>query len=68
MVLGTIVCYLFGTVWLAYQAGMSIQAAALAGVIPFIPGDIVKILLAVMVGPQIRKRLYAAGLNESKRE
>ena len=65
---GTIVCYLFGTVWLAYQAGMSIQAAALAGVIPFIPGDIVKILLAVMVGPQIRKRLYAAGLNESKRE
>lgn len=65
MVLGTIVCYLFGTFWLAYQAGMSLEAAALAGVIPFIPGDIVKILLAVLIGPQIRKRLYAAGLNDA---
>lgn len=68
MVLGTMVCYLFGTLWLAYQAGMSIKAAALAGVLPFIPGDIVKMLLAVMAGPQIRKRLYAAGLNEGKRD
>lgn len=65
MVIGTAVCYLFGTIWLAYQAGMSFSAAALAGVIPFIPGDLVKILLAVLVGPQIRKRLCAAGLNNS---
>lgn len=65
MVLGTIVCYLFGTIWLAWQSGMSFSAAALAGVIPFIPGDLVKIFLAMLAGPQIRKRLCAAGLNSS---
>ena len=65
MVIGTAVCYLFGTIWLAYQAGMSFSAAALVGVIPFIPGDLVKILLAVLAGPQIRRRLCAAGLNNS---
>lgn len=65
MIIGTIVAYFLGTLWLAYQAGMSFSAAALAGVAPFIPGDLVKITLAVLAGPQIRKRLYAAGLNHS---
>lgn len=63
MVLGTAVCYLFGTLWLAYQAGMSFYNALLAGVIPFIPGDLVKIMIAALLGPQIRKRLKKAGLN-----
>lgn len=62
MVLGTVVCYLFGTVWLAYQASMSFAAALAAGVIPFIPGDLAKIMIAMLIGPQIRKRLNAAGL------
>ena len=63
MIIGMVVAYLFGTLWLAYQAGMSFPAATLAAVIPFIPGDLVKILLAVLAGPQIRKRLNAAGLS-----
>lgn len=67
MIVGMTVAYLFGTLWLAYQAGMSFSAAALAAVIPFIPGDIVKMILAVLAGPQIRKRLYAAGLNHSEK-
>lgn len=62
MVLGTAVCYLFGTVWLAWQAGMSFQAALAAGVIPFIPGDLVKIIICLLIGPEIRKRLRKAGL------
>lgn len=62
MVIGTIVCYIFGTAWLAYQASMSFNAALVAGVIPFIPGDLVKIVIALMVGPVIRKRLKRAGL------
>ena len=62
MVLGTLVLYAFGTAWLAHQAGMSFAAALMAGVIPFIPGDLVKILIVLFVGPQIRKRLAAAGL------
>lgn len=63
MVLGTAVCYLFGTVWLAYQANMGFYAALGAGVIPFIPGDLAKIIIALIAGPMIRKRLRAAGLN-----
>ncbi len=63
MILGTAVCYLFGTIWLAYQAHMEFSAALAAGVIPFIPGDLVKMVLAMILGPQIRKRLKKAGLN-----
>ncbi|MDD3414107.1 MAG: biotin transporter BioY [Lachnospiraceae bacterium] len=61
MVLGIAVTYLFGTAWLAYQASMSFTAALGAGVIPFIPGDLVKIVIAVIIGPIIRKRIVKAG-------
>lgn len=57
MVLGTAVCYALGTAWLAYEAGMTFTAALAAGVIPFIPADIVKIVAAILVGPQLRKAL-----------
>lgn len=62
MVLGTLVCYAFGTAWLAYQASMGFNAALAAGVIPFIPGDLTKIVIALIVGPEIRKRLKKTGL------
>lgn len=62
MVLGTAVCYLLGTLWLAYQGGMNFQAALAAGVLPFIPGDLAKIVIAMLIGPQIRKQLIRAGL------
>ncbi|NLD48618.1 MAG: biotin transporter BioY [Clostridiaceae bacterium] len=62
MVSGTAVCYIFGTLWLSYQANMPISAALFAGVIPFIPGDLAKILIAACLGPRIRKRLITAKL------
>ncbi len=62
MVGGTVVAYAFGTVWLAYQANLDWKAALMAGVIPFIPGDLVKMVLAMIAGPQIRKQLMRAGL------
>ena len=62
MVLGTIVLYAFGTAWLAFQTGMTFGAALMAGVIPYIPGDLVKIILAVLVGNVVRRRLVAANL------
>lgn len=63
MLLGTMVCYLLGTLWLAYQMNLSLKAALWAGVIPFIPGDFIKMILAMLVGPQISKRLNQAGIN-----
>lgn len=64
MIVGEAVMYLFGTAWLAYQAHMSFGAALWAGVIPFLPGDFIKIVLAMIVGPQIRNRLKKAGMIE----
>ena len=61
MVLGTIVTYALGSGWLAYQANMSFQAALFAGVIPYIPGDLVKIIIAAMIGPTIKNRVKKAG-------
>ncbi len=57
MVIGTLVLYAFGTAWLAYQARLSFAAALAAGVLPFIPGDLIKIGIAAFIGPQIQKRL-----------
>lgn len=65
MVLGTAVCYLLGTIWLAYQAGLSFQSALAAGVVPFIPGDLIKIVIATIIGPQMRKALNKAGLYQN---
>lgn len=62
MVLGTAVCYLFGTVWLAYQASYTFFQALAAGVLPYIPVDAIKLVIALLVGRQIRARLLKAGL------
>lgn len=62
MVLGTAVCYVFGTLWLSYQAHLAASKAFEVGVIPFIPGDLAKILIASIIGPQIRQRLIKANL------
>jgi len=62
MIFGTAVCYLFGSMWLAYQAGMEFSAALAVGALPFIPGDIVKIMIGVMAGNVVKKRLVKAGV------
>lgn len=61
-VLGTLVLYLFGTLWLQYQLKLSFYAALVAGVIPYIPGDIAKLIIALAVGYPLKKRLVKAGL------
>ena len=55
MAAGTAVCYLFGTVWLAEQMSLTFTEALGIGVIPYLPGDAAKILLAVILGPKLRR-------------
>lgn len=62
MILGTVVCYAFGTGWFVYLMKTTVSAALSLCVWPFIPFDLVKIVVAVIVGKNIRKRLDAAGL------
>lgn len=57
MVLGTIVDYAFGTIWLSYQLNLSFVQGLFMGVIPYIIGDIIKIIIAVSVAPVIKKRI-----------
>lgn len=57
MALGTIVSYAFGTGWLCFQMDLtSIQGLA-AGVLPYIPGDCIKIIIAVIIGPVLSQRI-----------
>ena len=62
LIIGLALCYAFGTVWLAYEAQMKPMEALWAGVIPFIPGDLIKMVLALIFGPQIKKRMEKAGV------
>lgn len=62
MILGTLVTYTFGTAWLAFQANLTFASALMAGVIPFIPGDLVKMVIAVLVGPVVKKQIQRAHL------
>ena len=55
IVLGTAICYLFGTVWLAEQMSLTFTAALGVGVLPYLPGDAVKILLVVTLGPKLQR-------------
>ena len=55
LIIGMAICYIFGTAWLAGQLGMSFVAALSIGVIPYLPGDTAKIIIAIIAGPQIRK-------------
>ena len=61
MIAATAVLYLIGTAWLACSANMSFAAALMAGVIPFIPLDMVKIVIAAILGPVLKARLDRAG-------
>jgi len=61
MLIGTMITYAFGTGWLALQADLTFKAALFAGVIPYIPGDTVKIAVAAFYGPIIKKRIIENG-------
>lgn len=62
MLLGMAVTELFGTVWLARVSEMRLTEALAAGVLPFLVGDVGKIILAAILGPMLRRRLKRAGV------
>ncbi len=62
MAAATAVCYAFGTAWYCIQAGVPVGGALAACVLPFIPVDLIKIAVAMIIGPLLRDRLTQAGL------
>lgn len=62
MILGAAAMYLFGTLWLAYLMKYSFLEALWAGVILYIPADLIKMVITLSLGGLIRRRLMRAGL------
>lgn len=54
MVLGLTVCYALGTIWFMYVTSNSLASAMTYCVIPFLPGDAVKIILATLLTIRFR--------------
>lgn len=57
MLVGTVVLYALGTVWFIIARGATLEVALGACVLPFIPGDIIKIVAATVIVIALRDRL-----------
>ena len=51
MVIGLVVIFAIGVTWLAVAASLSVQDALLYGLWPFIPGEVVKLVVAAGLLP-----------------
>ena len=60
-ILGTVACYGVGTFWLAFQMKIDFSNALMIGVVPFLAGDAVKLVLAVWIRMTVRGRIRRAG-------
>lgn len=67
MVGATALLYAMGTAWLMHMTGMDLRAALMAGAVPFIPLDLVKIGVAAVTGPILSAALKKAGLITNER-
>jgi Uncharacterized conserved protein len=57
MLIGMLIIYFLGSLQLSLVAKMSFHKALAVGVLPFIPGDIIKILLAAIISSQLKGRI-----------
>ncbi len=62
LIIGTAVLYAFGLAWFCRISGMNAGAALALTVYPFIPLDVLKMILASAAGPVITDRLRQAGV------
>ena len=62
MVGGTALLYAIGTVWFIVQTGSTLSGALGACVLPFLPGDVLKIIAVITGGSVLKSRLQKAGL------
>lgn len=57
MVLGTVVVYILGTLWFSFVMDKTLAQSFMICVAPFIIGDLVKMIIAMYAGTEIRKRI-----------
>ncbi|MDD3977569.1 MAG: biotin transporter BioY [Methanomicrobium sp.] len=51
--LGTAAILIFGVLWIAVSSGISIWSAFLIGAVPFVVGDLIKIILAFLISERV---------------
>ncbi|MCD7737994.1 MAG: biotin transporter BioY [Lachnospiraceae bacterium] len=61
-VLSTAICYALGTVWFVYLMQCTLGYALSVCVTPFILVDLCKMVVGILVGPQVRRRLAKANV------
>ena len=50
---GTVIIYICGVAWLMYSLAAGLVPAVISGVLPFIPGDVIKIYAAYMIAKRL---------------
>jgi biotin transport system substrate-specific component len=60
MVIGTAALYALGTAWYCFQSGTELGVALSKCVWIFIPGDLLKMAAAMVLGPLLRRRVGPA--------
>jgi biotin transport system substrate-specific component len=53
LVLSIMVIYMCGIVWLCWSTGIGIAAGLFIGLVPFIPGDILKVSAAYLIAERL---------------
>ena len=64
-VIGSMVVYVCGVPWLKVVLDMSVGKASAVGMIPFLPGDALKIAVALLAAPYIRRQILPENSNQS---
>ena len=59
LIVGALLVYAFGVPWLQVVTGMPWQKTLMVGMVPFLPGDIIKIIVAVPMARILRPYLAA---------
>ena len=65
MLLGSVVIYVVGLTQFILLSKMSVSAAILACMVPFIPGDLLKMVLVAILVPTLEKALKTIYTSEA---
>lgn len=57
ILIGMPVIYLFGAPWMSYVMNMTLEATLLAAVVPYLAGDILKCVVAVVIAVPLQKAI-----------
>ena len=60
MIFAMVICYLFGTMWYILSTHTPLSAALTTCVLPFLAGDAIKIIIALVLIPSLRDKRVVA--------